>query len=663
MKLSPLEIKKYIECPKNKKLLDEAAKQQYISETHIIGKHLNEFFERVDGVENEAYIALKKKLASAITKVVYEKVTKPVTRIFSGQGGSTTVDINSNSDTEKQDLQKAIKVASKNRFAIGQDLNSFIEKIWANVNIWVNPYGIILVSAFANPDETTSFELKSIPVYNSTTNHFNIHDVVYTSFDKIEYLILNKGEITVSEQKHDLYKVIDDQKIVYVAVKQDAREDENTYYIVTETETTTLETFTDSFVFDERYINRFGQVPALFNSNRIHKEYNRLFISYCFETFEIARNYLDDFADYRILKKKVVIPRTWEYQSECEHCNGNGYTEYSYSGSNELIKRHCDHCNGNGTTVERTLSDIMRLDPVSKEHHPVTPPFGTEIVPSDILSKATEELDMMERQIYETLWGQGSYVEKTSKETTAFEVSVRNEEKVTKLLEIERNRAKVKERILNLMGAVIAGDKFNGVIIRPATQFVLTSSSEAYKLYTNAKKENAPEYQLDNLYKNYLLAEYENDIAEFEKQVKLLLVNPAPHQTILEAQKAAILTDVELTLKKNFERYIARFVSENETVVMADVNELYETILGYASADLIQPDELVEEDEIDQDLEAQKEKRSAQAKLRGSVGGVQGILQVKESVRTGTSSKEAATSIMNEVFGFDDETSKKILKG
>ncbi len=585
MKLSPLEIKKYIECPRNKTLLDVAAKQQYIAETHIIGKHLNEFFERVDGVENEAYISLKKKLASAITKVVYEKTTKPVSRIFSGQGGSTTVSIKSNSDNEKEELQKAIKLASKNKFAIGQDLNSFIEKIWANVNIWINPYGILLLNTSTNADETTSFELHSIPVYDSDTNHFNIHDVAYTSFDKLEYLILNKGEITIQDQKYDLYKVIDDEKIVYILYKQETREDENPYYVITDTILTVIEPFTDNFIFDDRYINRFGQVPALFNSNRIHKEYNRLFISYCFETLEIARNYLDDFADYRILKKKVVIPRTWEYQSSCEHCNGNGYVDYSYSGQNEPVRQYCDQCNGNGTTIERTLSDIMRLDPVSKEHHPVTPPFGTEIVPSEILTKATEELNGMEVQIYETIWGQGSYVERSAKETTAFEVATRNEEKVTKLLEIERNRAKVKERILNLMGIVIAGERFEGVIIRPATQFVLTSSNEAYQIYLNSKQDNSPEYQLDNLYKNYLLAEYENDIAEFEKQVKLLLVNPAPHQTIIEAQNAAILTDVELTLKKNFERYIARFESEFESVVTVDVSELYNTLLNYAKDD------------------------------------------------------------------------------
>jgi len=56
------------------------------------------------------------------------------------------------------------------------------------------------------------------------------------------------------------------------------------------------------------------------------------------------------------------------------------------------------------------------------------------------------------------------------------------------------------------------------------------------------------------------------------------------------------------------------------------------------------------------DIEAE-----AKARLKGSVGGVQGILGIQQSVSSGTTQYSAAVKLLNEIFGFDDSTAKKIL--
>lgn len=58
---------------------------------------------------------------------------------------------------------------------------------------------------------------------------------------------------------------------------------------------------------------------------------------------------------------------------------------------------------------------------------------------------------------------------------------------------------------------------------------------------------------------------------------------------------------------------------------------------------------------------AEQAKITAQANLRGSVGGVQGILAIQASVSQGTTSIEAALTTLIEIYGFDEETAKKIL--
>jgi hypothetical protein len=51
----------------------------------------------------------------------------------------------------------------------------------------------------------------------------------------------------------------------------------------------------------------------------------------------------------------------------------------------------------------------------------------------------------------------------------------------------------------------------------------------------------------------------------------------------------------------------------------------------------------------------------AQAALRGSVGGVQGILSIQEGVSTGKTDRGAAIEILKEIYGFSEETSEALL--
>lgn len=61
-------------------------------------------------------------------------------------------------------------------------------------------------------------------------------------------------------------------------------------------------------------------------------------------------------------------------------------------------------------------------------------------------------------------------------------------------------------------------------------------------------------------------------------------------------------------------------------------------------------------DAIPSDIEAE-----AKAKLKGSVGGVQGILEIQASVSQGITDYNAAIALLDEIFGFDEATAKRIL--
>jgi hypothetical protein len=61
------------------------------------------------------------------------------------------------------------------------------------------------------------------------------------------------------------------------------------------------------------------------------------------------------------------------------------------------------------------------------------------------------------------------------------------------------------------------------------------------------------------------------------------------------------------------------------------------------------------------DTELARQRAEAQANLKGTVGGVQGILQIQQSVAEGITKREAAISLLETIYGFDTQTANALL--
>ena len=61
------------------------------------------------------------------------------------------------------------------------------------------------------------------------------------------------------------------------------------------------------------------------------------------------------------------------------------------------------------------------------------------------------------------------------------------------------------------------------------------------------------------------------------------------------------------------------------------------------------------------DSELNRKQAEAQANLKGTVGGVQGILQIQESVSKGITKRDAALSLLQTIYGFELDQAEKIL--
>jgi hypothetical protein len=76
---------------------------------------------------------------------------------------------------------------------------------------------------------------------------------------------------------------------------------------------------------------------------------------------------------------------------------------------------------------------------------------------------------------------------------------------------------------------------------------------------------------------------------------------------------------------------------------------------------LFVPEITINNDNLLGSSEAQNENAEAQARLRGSVGGVQGILAIQTQVANGITSESSAIATLIEIYGFDRQTAIKVL--
>jgi hypothetical protein len=97
--------------------------------------------------------------------------------------------------------------------------------------------------------------------------------------------------------------------------------------------------------------------------------------------------------------------------------------------------------------------------------------------------------------------------------------------------------------------------------------------------------------------------------------------------------------------------YLSKLLMDKQITQDEYRAELLEIKIGDGKAIPVAPDENAV------DIET----RTAQAQLRGSVGGVQGILSIQQSVAAGTTTPDAAIGILTVVYGFTQEQAIQML--
>ena len=478
------EIKSLIEHPINEEMLIRANDIRKKHELHVSGVGLDNYIDKIQGVENKNAVSLRRALGKVITQPESNKIISVQNKIFSARGGGRFYDFSNERD--QQTFINEVLSNVKNNMS----LRNYMQKIWKEL-VNVDPNGLIMA-------EITTDGLDAVLTYKSSES---VHDITYKGAQKIEYIIF-KPEINKQDNSKE-YRVIDDAFDYIVKVKGD------NYTIVEE----------------KTFPNQWGFVPATFISDRLDKQSNG-FDSHISEALIYADDMLLDYTIYKVYKTRIGIPATWEYARECGHCEGSGFV--LQKGQED--ESTCGHCSGSGyDNANRDISEIFVLPLPESDDVPLNPPKGYIIPDLQSWSKYEETIQMEARKMYESVWGESSVIEGDRRNITSSELTVRDTSKETKLNELSDNEENVEKRLTDILGLFYYPNSYQGSIVNNGRHFDIKSASELQREYKEAIESNLPTEQLNEILENLYHTMYKRSPQKLNSSIVKLKTKPFFH--------------------------------------------------------------------------------------------------------------------------------------
>ena len=379
----------------------------------------------------------------------------------------------------------------------------------------------------------------------------------------------------------------------------------------------------------------FGQVPCIINSD-IKKFKHNIRLSPINGVLELSEEYARDQSIKTLYKKFMGFPQEWRYEDICVKCQG---AKKNNDGND------CDSCGGTGFRINSDVTDIKILTVPEKDDVVLNPHAGYISPPLDIWGQYNEELKALEEMAHSTHWGTMAGFT-TTVQKTATEIFYSTQPMTDKLNDLADVGEAIENQIVEWMANFIFPTKPKDkkiASINYGRRYIIDPPDVILKKYEEAKKAGDNNVILDRLYNEYLTARYRRD-PEFLR-VMLLKSDVEPYLHL----------DID-TITKTFgviesQRKVL-FQDWWQTLGSADFSKSAETLSSNFNTWF---DEHIGGEEKDADTLAN------QAKLRGSVGGVTGIIAIIAAVSMGQMTTESAISILIDIYGLSPDNAKAMI--
>lgn len=578
MILSEQDIALIIKNNPNKHELDIARKKANLLNIHITGDNFKSKIEIIDEFEDDQKKNLRQTYSRS-NKDIFERLHRPIDKIFSAKGGSTIYNM---PDMAKNSFQEYL-----NTIINHDSLRTFIRQI-ALPAFQIDPMGLIFMETKPGAPTITPY-----PTYKSTSCIYDYKcDGRY-----LDYVIFN---VTVDELQEYMYAVTLDQTVLFqspeeigktldlnVATSTNASAGGNNrteyYRVVDDVNDYLVQRKGDvvqilkQFILPQPFVDIYGKpkVPAILLSD-IVKYNSKCWLSPDENVVELANDILTDNSVFSIFKKRHGFPKSWRIQSVCPTCKGTG----------TLQGDECPECNGSKFATKSSVRDDLLVPPPTKDSPPIPANLGGYIVPPiDAWGKMTEEIERLYFLMFETLWGTLPQKPETSsgEAQTATAKFIDTQAMYDTLKRYSRWAETLESFIIDMCGKLMYGQIYKGVSNNYGDRYLVESPDVLEAKYKDAKTISAPQALLDGLLRDYYESRYEGSPVDLQRNLKLMKVEPFQHYSAQQVSMMT-LTRLDKVSKSYFDEWLS--TQDDMKIISTDAKVLVQEMLDWMQTKL-----------------------------------------------------------------------------
>ena len=456
-----------------------ARKESKKLNTHINGIGTADYLDSITGYENDRQYQLRKKYATS-NKFVFENLLRPVDKVFSAAGGSTII------KTKTEPSEKSLSIKLSN-VTDGYSVRKWIENIQLN-KYYTDPSGVVFFEWEKDKTYPTLKSIHSIQNYQSDGR-------------KLEWLLF-EGEKRKNDKGVELpgeyYRFVDDS---------------NDYIIHRINEQFKI-------IEDETFINPWGYVPAIINSNIFDPTltYRKSPVD---SVMDLADHYLTTTSVKNIYEFLHGYPIFWAYVEPCRKCDGTKL----YDG------KTCDNCHGDGHTFTKDVSEVIKLKPPKNSDDPQLAPDVAGYVQPELPTwqEQRTELDWLWGLMHFSMWGTAR--QETAENETATAAFIDSQPVNERLNKFTDAIEQTEQLMTDIIGVFYLRDNYEGSSVNLGRRFLVESPDVIWSKYEKAKQNGSPKIALDYLLTQFYQSEFKDDKMNMIVAQKGIKIEPFIHKT------------------------------------------------------------------------------------------------------------------------------------
>lgn len=453
---------------------------------HVHGVGVVEHLTKIEGLENDTKIALRKKLSRS-NKDLFADILRQTDKIFNSQGGSKVYLFKN----KKRSIEFTERINNLNN---EEGLTQWLKTYFVD-KLVVDPNGLFMIE-----------HKDGIPY------------PVYKSILTIKYYE-QKGRWV----ENIVFEPVEIDNKKYVRVYDEAFD----YTYLYEKDSLTL-------IDEQTYPNVWGYVPAITCSD-ITDTLTDFKKSTIYEQIELANEYLRENSVKTISSYHHKYPVFWMYQSSCPVCAGMGFVNKT-DISGEITQHTCYACGGSRLSTKKDVSDVKLITPPQSNDDPqITPDIAGYVVPPiDALKFMNEDLKTLRDMIYFSHWG--TIINRDDNEKTAFEVASNIQPMQDRLNQYTNSLEDTEKKLTDMLGDYLYQD-YEGCSINYGRNYIIKSPNQYLTEYLEEKSKGASYTTLNSKLSMYYNALFANDEYSRIINLKLIEVEPWVHNTTKEVKE------------------------------------------------------------------------------------------------------------------------------